>query len=378
VSLPLSRAADGTASLSARPTGQTAGVDLDALPRPSRSFASDNSAAVHPAILDAIARANDGHALAYGYDDVTAAADRRFSELFGRDVDTYYVWGGSGANVMALMALARPADAVICTDIAHINVDETSSPERIVGTKLIDVPSTDGKLSPEQIEAQLHMLGVEHHAQPGIVSITQATEIGTLYSGTEVAAIAEIAHRYGMRVHLDGARIANATVALGGTPEALRSFTIDAGVDVVSFGGTKNGMMYGEAVVFLTPDLAARAKIIRKLVSQLPSKMRYISAQFDALLADDLWLRNAAHANAMARRLHDGVHDLPGLTLDRGPAANSLFPRLPRPAIDALQAWATFYDWDTSIDQVRWMTAWDTSVEDVDRMIAGVRRTLTA
>ena len=314
------------ASPPARPTGQTAGVDLDALPRPSRSFASDNSAAVHPAILDAIARANDGHALAYGYDDVTAAADRRFSELFGRDVDTYYVWGGSGANVMALMALARPADAVICTDIAHINVDETSSPERIVGTKLIDVPSTNGKLSPEQIEAQLHMLGVEHHAQPGIVSITQATEIGTLYSAAEVAAIVEIAHRHGMRVHLDGARIANATVALGGTPEALRSFTIDAGVDVVSFGGTKNGMMYGEAVVFLTPELAARAKIIRKLVSQLPSKMRYISAQFDALLTDDLWLRNAAHANAMARRLHDGVHDLPGLTLDGGPRSTASSP----------------------------------------------------
>ncbi|MGE0511571.1 MAG: low specificity L-threonine aldolase [Acidimicrobiia bacterium] len=353
-------------------------MDLDALPHPSRSFASDNAATVHPAVLDALARANVGHALAYGYDDVTAAADRRFSELFGRDVDTYYVWGGSGANVMALTALARPADAVICTDISHINVDETSSPERIVGAKLIDVPSTDGKLSPAQIEAQLYALGDEHHAQPGIVSITQATEIGTLYSPAEVGAIVEIAHRHGLRVHLDGARIANATAALGGTAEALRSFTIDAGVDVVSFGGTKNGMMYGDAVVFLTPELASRAKIIRKLVSQLPSKMRYISAQFDALLTDDLWLRNAGHANAMARRLYDGVRDLPGLGLDRAPAVNSLFPCLPRPAIDALQAWATFYDWDTALDQVRWMTAWDTSAEDVDRMIAGVCRVLTA
>ena len=352
-------------------------MDLDALPCPSRSFASDNSAAVHPSVLEALGRANDGHVLAYGYDDVTAAADRRFDDLFGRPVGTYYVWGGSGANVMALMALARPADAVICTDISHINVDETGSPERIVGVKLLDVPSTGGKLTPEQIEAQVNALGVEHHAQPAIVSITQATEIGTLYSPDEVAAIAETAHRHGMRVHLDGARIANATVALGGTVESLRSFTVDAGVDVVSFGGTKNGMMYGEAVVFLDPSLEPRAKIVRKLVSQLPSKMRYISAQFDALLTDDLWLRNAANANEMARRLHAGVAGIAALGELAPPAVNSLFPCLPTDAREALQAWATFYDWDASIGQVRWMTAWDTSAEDVDRMVAGVRAALS-
>jgi threonine aldolase len=347
-------------------------VDLDALPRPARTFASDNAAAVHPAVLDAIGRANSGHALAYGYDDVTAAADRHFDELFGRPVDTFYVWGGSGANVMALMALARPAEAVICTDIAHINVDETGSPERIVGAKLIDVPHHEGKLMPEQIEAHVHALGVEHHAQPGIVSITQSTELGTVYSAEEVAAIVDVAHRYAMRVHVDGARIANATAALGGTAGALRSFTVDAGVDVVSFGGTKNGMMYGEAVVFLDPELAQRAKIVRKLVGQLPSKMRYVSAQFDALLADDLWLRNAGHANAMTQLLHAGVRHLPSLGLDRAPDVNSLFPLLPRAANDALQAWATFFDWDASIGQVRWMTAWDTTPEDVERMIAGV------
>lgn len=351
-------------------------MDLDALPRPSRSFASDNSAAVHPAVLESLGRANHGHTLAYGYDDLTAAADRRFCELFGRTVAPFYVWGGSGANVMALMALARPADAVICTDISHINVDETGSPERIVGAKLIDVPNAGGKLTPAQIEAQLYAVGDEHHAQPAIVSITQSTELGTLYSPDEVAAITDVAHRNGMRVHLDGARIANATAALGGTVEALRSFTVDAGVDVISFGGTKNGMMYGEAVVFLDPAQAARAKIVRKLVGQLPSKMRYISAQFDALLADGLWLDNARHANAMTRRLHDGVGGLPGLRLDGEPAVNAMFPRLPRAAIDALQAWATFYDWDTSIDQVRWMTAWDTTPDDVDRMIAGVTAVL--
>lgn len=351
-------------------------MDLDALPRPDRSFASDNSAAVHPAVLDALGRANTGHALAYGYDDLTAAADRRFCELFGRTVAPYYVWGGSGANVMALMALAAPADAVICTDISHINVDETGSPERIVGAKLIDVPNEGGKLTPAAIEAHLYAIGDEHHAQPGIVSITQSTEIGTLYSPDEVAAIVEIAHRNGMRVHLDGARIANAAAALGGTVDALRSFTVDAGVDVISFGGTKNGMMYGEAVVFLDPDLAGRAKIVRKLVGQLPSKMRYISAQFDALLTGELWLDNARHANAMARRLYDGVAGLPGLRLDGAPAVNSMFPCLPRASIDALQAWATFYDWDASIDQVRWMTAWDTTEDDVERMIAGVAAVL--
>jgi len=351
-------------------------VDLDALPRPARSFASDNSAAVHPAVLEALGRANRGHALAYGYDEMTAAADRLFCELFGRTVAPFYVWGGSGANVMALMAFARPADAVICTDISHINVDETGSPERIVGVKLIDVPSTGGKLTPAQIDAQVYAIGDEHHAQPGIVSITQSTEIGTLYTPDEVAAIVEVAHRHGMRVHVDGARIANATAALGGTVEALRSVTVDAGVDVVSFGGTKNGMMYGEAVVFLDPEQATRAKIVRKLVGQLPSKMRYISAQFDALLADGLWLDNARHANAMTRRLYDGVVGVPGLLLDGPPAVNSVFPRLPRAAIDALQAWATFYDWDASVDQVRWMTAWDTSPEDVDRMIAGVESVL--
>jgi threonine aldolase len=348
---------------------------LGSLPAPARSFASDNSSGVHPRVFEALVAANAGHALAYGADRWTADVAGRFAALFGRPCEVLLVWSGTGANTLALATMLGPAGAVVCTEAAHINVDETGAPERVLGAKLIDVPTTDGKLRPEQVEALTHVLGVEHHAQPGVVSITQSTELGTLYSPDEVTALADVAHRYGMALHMDGARIANATVALGGD---VRSFTVDAGVDVISFGGTKNGMMYGEAVVFLAPEHAARAKIIRKLVSQLPSKMRYISAQFDALLADDLWLRNAAHANAMARRLHEGVHDLPGLSLDGEPAVNSLFPRLPRPAIDALQAWATFYDWDVATDQVRWMTAWDTSVEDVDRMIAGVRRTLTA
>jgi threonine aldolase len=265
------------------------------------------------------------------------------------------------------------AQAVVCTESAHINVDETGAPERIVGAKLIDVPGAGGKLRPEQIEALTYALGVEHHAQPGVVSITQATELGTLYSADEVAAVADVAHRYGMTVHMDGARIANATVALGGD---VRSFTVDAGVDVVSFGGTKNGMMYGEAVVYLDPKLAAHARFLRKQVTQLPSKMRFIAAQLTALLRDDLWLRNAGHANAMATRLYERVSELPGVSLDTPPAVNSLFPRLPKEAIEPLRAWCPFYDWDPATQQVRWMTSFDTTAEDVDRFAAGVRAVL--
>jgi len=342
------------------------------LPAPSCSFASDNSAAVHPAVLEAIARANHGHVLAYGDDHITRAAAAKFDELFGREVDVFFVWGGSGANVMALASMWRPAGAVICTDVSHIHVDETASPERVVGMKLLDMPNHDGKLVPAHIEAFVHTLGVEHHAQPCAISLTQATEYGTLYMADEVAELAELAHRYGMKVHMDGARIANAAAALGNSAAALRSFTIDAGVDVISFGGTKNGMMYGEAVVYLDHDLAASAKFVRKQVGQLPSKMRYVATQFDALLTDDLWLRNASNSNEMARRLHQHLGELAPLALAE-PAVNSLFPILPRAAADDLRAWCPFYDWDPSIDQYRWMAAWDTRPEDVDRFAAGVR-----
>ena len=230
-----------------------------------------------------------------------------FDELFGATVEVYFVWGGSGANVMALASMWRPAGAVICTDVAHIHVDETASPERVVGIKLLDMPKERGKLLPAHIEAHLHTIGVEHHAQPCAISITQSTESGTVYTPSEVAALADLAHRHGMKVHMDGARIANATAALGSTDDALRSFTVDAGVDVISFGGTKNGMMYGEAVVYLDPFLPTLAKFVRKQVGQLPSKMRYVAVQFDALLTDDLWLRNAGHSNAMAQRLYGHV-----------------------------------------------------------------------
>ena len=347
-------------------------MSLEHLTPPVRSFASDNSAGVHPLIIEAISRANVGHQRAYGYDPYTEAADRAFDDLFGQQVDVFYVWNGTGANVLSLASLLGPAQAVICTSVAHIHVDETGAPERILGAKLIDVDVADAKLRPEHIEAQTHALGIEHHAQPGVVSITQSSELGTLYSVEDIAALVDTAHRHGMTVHLDGARIANATAALGGTVDVLRSFTVDAGVDVISFGGTKNGMMHGEAVVFLNRDLAKHAIYVRKQVTQLPSKMRYISAQFEALLTDGLWLANARHSNDMARMLHETTASIPGLTPGDVPVVNAMFPSLDRQAIEQLQRWCPFYDWDVASNTVRWMTSWDTTSDDIERFAAGV------
>jgi len=337
---------------------------------PDRRFASDNNAAVHPRVMEAIERANVGHATAYGDDPWTSSAVDAFRDLFGSEVSVYMVWGGTGANVMALSTLLTPGGAIVCTRSSHINVDETGAPERILGAKLIDVTDDRGRMSPEQIREWAHWIGVQHHPQPAVLSITQSTEWGTLYSPDEVAALCDVAHSLGMRVHLDGARIANATAALGGTAAALRAFTIDAGVDVVSFGGAKNGMMHGEAVVYLSPDLDRWAPYVRKQVTQLPSKVRYISAQFSALLNDDLWIRNAQHANSMADLLHRRVADLPGVDAGPAPVVNSIFPSLSRGA-DQLREWSFFYDWDPT--RVRWMTSWDTTIGDIDAFVAGVR-----
>ena len=340
---------------------------------PERRFASDNNAAVHPLILESLERANRGHAVAYGDDPWTAAADEAFNELFGQQVSTLMVWNGTGANVLALATLLSPAGAVVCTDASHINVDETGAPERILGAKLIDVPANKGKMTPDQVLNLQHFIGVVHHVQPSVLSITQSTEWGTLYTPNEIGALCDAAHSLGMKVHLDGARIANATAALGGTQKALKSFTVDAGVDVISFGGAKNGMMYGEAVIYLDPELARSAPYVRKQVTQLPSKVRYISAQFSALLTDDLWIKNARHANAMATHLYEQTVGLPGVALDGTPEVNSIFPVLPAADIEALRDWSFFYDWDSHHQQVRWMTAWDTELADIDQFVAGVR-----
>ena len=341
-------------------------------PAPERRFASDNNAAVHPLILESLERANRGHAVAYGDDPWTASAEEAFNELFGQQVSTLMVWNGTGANVLALATLLSPAGAVVCSDASHINVDETGAPERILGAKLIDVPTTQGKITPDQVLNLQHLIGVVHHVQPSVLSLTQSTEWGTMYTPNEIGALCDAAHSMGMKVHLDGARIANATAALGGTQQALKSFTVDAGVDVISFGGAKNGMMYGEAVIYLDPELARSAPYVRKQVTQLPSKVRYISAQFSALLTDDLWIKNARHANEMATLLYGQTVGLAGVTLDGAPEVNSIFPVLPAADIEALRDWSFFYDWDSHHQQVRWMTAWDTELADIDQFVAGI------
>jgi threonine aldolase len=346
-------------------------------PAPSASFSSDNAAGAHPLVIEAVIDANTGPAAAYGADEHTAACERRFCELFDADVVTRLTFNGTGANVAALAtmsgALRGPHHAVVCTNWSHIEADETGAPERILGTKLIDLPSPDAKLRPSQLRNLASLQGVQHHAQPGIVSITQPTELGTLYSPDEVRELCETAHDMGMLVHLDGARIANATAALGGSLTALRSFTIDAGVDVISFGGTKNGLLGAEAVVFLDPDLAIGSEYVRKQVTQLPSKMRFLAAQFNAALHDDLWIRLADHANSLASELHRLTGDVPGVSMPEKPQVNSLFPHLNPAMIEPLRAWSVFYDWDPSVHQVRWMTAWNTTGDDVDRFADGVR-----
>lgn len=344
---------------------------------PARSFASDNAAGAHPAIIEAIAAANEGHQLAYGEDAHTARCEDLFSELFDADVVTRLTFNGTGANISALATMMAsstgPHRAVVCSKWAHINVDETAAPERVLATKLIDLPSDDAKITPAQLRDVGHDIGVVHHAQPGIVSITQPTELGTLYSIDEIVTICDTAHELGMLVHLDGARIANATAALGASRETLRAFTIEAGVDAMSFGGTKNGLLGAEAVIYFNREIATGSEYVRKQVTQLPSKMRYLAAQFNALLADDLWIELGARSNAAAQLLHDGVEDLPGVDVGPSPAVNSIYPILPAEIIKPLQDWSFFWDWDPTRNQVRWMTAWDTTPDDVDTFVAGVR-----
>jgi threonine aldolase len=345
-------------------------------PAPLRAFASDNAAGAHPTVIEALVAANTGHALAYGSDPWTAEAEARFRDLFGPQTETFLVWNGTGANVMALATMIRPADSILCSEWAHIAVDETGAPERALGAKLVTAPSVDAKLQPAQIDDLAQFQGNMHHVQPGVVSITQSTELGTVYTADEVAALCDSAHRLGMVVHMDGARIANATAALGGTIAAMRSFTVDAGVDVLSFGGTKAGLAGGEAVVYLNPALASRAIYVRKQVNQLPSKMRFVAAQFNALLTDDLWIRLAEHSNAMGQRLHQMTESIPAIHHSRAPAVNSVFPTMPAAAIKPLQDWCFFWDWDLSRSQVRWMTSWDTTTDDIEHFAAGVRHLL--
>jgi threonine aldolase len=340
-----------------------------------RTFASDNNSGAHPAVLAAIAAANEGHVHAYGDDPYTARAVEVLRGHLGGQADVFFVFNGTGANVVSLSALLKPYQAVICPDTAHIATDECGAPERFTGSKLIGVPTPDGKLRPADITAQLGGMGVEHHVQPRVVSISQVSEMGTVYTCEEVRALGDTAHEAGLLLHMDGARLANAAAALG---VPIRAFTTDAGVDVLSFGGTKNGMLFGEAVCFLTPGLVDDGRFVRKNAGQLPSKMRFAAAQFTALYEGDLWLELASHANAMARRLADGAASVPGVEIAQVRGANEVFARVPRAHIPALQEIADFYIWNEERSEVRWVASFDTTEEDVDRFLGGLRGLLGA
>lgn len=309
--------------------------------------------------------------MAYGGDEITKHATKLFQELCDTDVDVLFTFNGTGSNIVALGSLLRSAESVLCSEWAHIHVDETGAPEHILGIKLQDVNSPDAKVTPAHIVSAASALGNVHHVQPGVVSITQATELGTVYSIEEIRAICETAHSYGMRVHLDGARIANATASLGGDVATFRALTFGAGVDAVSFGGTKNGMFGAEAVLLRRGVASDRSGFIRKQSTQLPSKMRYTAAQFVEALTDNFWIETASHANKMAMRLYDALAHIESLQIS-SPAVNSLYPILPVAVKERLQAWNFFWDWDISRSQVRWMTSWDSSPEDVDAFAAGV------
>ena len=360
-----------------------------------RGFGSDNHSGFSPEILEALAKANDGHALAYGDDEVTARLEGLMKETFGPQASLYLVFNGTGANVLCIDAMCRSHEAVVCAETAHINVDECGAPQRVVGCRLLTVDTPDGKLTPELVKMRLHGFGFEHHSQPKAISISQPTELGTLYSREEIKALADLAHSYHMYLHVDGARLANAAVALGCT---FKELTTDLGVDALSFGGTKNGLLMGESCVLLNPALDIDMKYRRKQMTQLASKMRFMAAQMEAYLSVDrlnvdklisscdhgstyqpvnvstpLWYRNAEHSNRMAQLLRAEVEQVEGVKVMYPVQANSLFAQLPTEVWHRLQERYFFYDWDASQDIVRWMCSFDTTEQDIHDFVTALR-----
>lgn len=327
-----------------------------------RGFASDNNAGVHPVILESFSEVNGGHVIAYGDDPYTEKATAEIREIFGEKAEIFFVFIGTAANVLGLSTVTQSHHAVICPESAHINVDECGAPEKFSGCKLLTCSTPDGKLTVDMIASHMHGIGFEHHVQPRVVSITQATELGTVYTVDEIREIANYTHQQGMLLHMDGARISNAAVSLGC---GLYEMTGGAGVDVLSFGGTKNGMMYGEAIIFFNESLCRDFKYRRKQGMQLASKMRYIAAQFSAYLKDDLWMVNARHANLMAQKLYAAVKEIPEVKVTRKVESNAVFATLPPHIIPSLQEAYFFYVWDEEQSEVRWMCSFDTTEEDI-------------
>jgi len=341
--------------------------------KPSRSFASDNNAGIHPKVLQAIAAANRGHAVGYGDDVYTESAVRKFKQHFGANTEAFVVFNGTAANCLSLKALTESHHAVLCTAASHINTDECGAPERFTGCKLLALPHESGKLTVEAVAQAYHGIGDQHHVQPRVISITQSTEMGTVYSPDEIRALADFAHDRKMFLHMDGARIANAAASLS---LSLKQITRDCGVDVLSFGGTKNGVMGAEAVLFFDAKLSRDFLFLRKQGMQLASKMRFISAQLDALLTNNLWLKNAQHSNAMAKLLERELGRIPQVRIVYPVEANGVFAKIPHHAIAKLQKRYFFYVWSEEDSVVRWMCSFDTTEQDVKQFVRFVEQTV--
>lgn len=335
-----------------------------------KAFASDNYSGVHPEIMNALARANAEHQGAYGNDEFTKRAIDLFRKNFGSDTDVFFVYNGTGANVLGLSTLTKSYHSVICSELAHINVDESTAPEKFTGCKLIGIPTKNGKILPQQIEEKIQRIGDQHHPQAKVISVSQSTEYATVYSVDEIKNISEVAKKHSLYLHMDGARISNAAASL---QVDFKSFTKDAGVDVLSFGGTKNGMMFGEAVVVFNPELAKELHYIRKQGMQLHSKMRFISAQFEAYLSNELWKKNALYSNAMAKKLEAGLRTIPNVTITQSVDANGVFAIFPKEITAELQKEIFFYVWNDRTNEVRLMCSFDTKEEEIDRLVKKIR-----
>ncbi|WP_374080162.1 low specificity L-threonine aldolase [Bdellovibrio bacteriovorus] len=328
-----------------------------------RGFGSDNHAGVHPLILASLANANVEHAPAYGTDEWTEKALEEFKKHFGPQAQAFFVFNGTAANITALQALTKSYQAIFCSDVAHINVDECGAPEFMTGAKLIALPSVNGKISVTELEKAYIRRGDQHYSQGQVLSLTQPTELGTTYSLEELKSLIAWAKEKKMFVHLDGARLSNAAAYLKKT---LKEITADLGVDVVSFGGTKNGLLMGEAVVFFNKDLAHDFKYIRKQSAQLPSKTRFIACQFQAYFANNLWQEIANHSCEMAMYMYQAVKDIPGVEVREAPQSNAVFAKIPSTWVKPLREKYFFYVWDENTFECRWMTSWDTKKEDID------------
>ncbi len=338
-----------------------------------KGFASDNNSGVHPEIFKAMEAANFGHVTGYGDDSYTLDAIEIFKKEFSEDTEVFFVFNGTGANVTGLSSATHSFNSIICAETAHIQVDECGAPEKFTGCKLLPVASVNGKLTPQAIQRHLYGFDFEHHSQPRIISISQTTELGTVYRPVEIRTLADLAHKNNMLLHMDGARIANAAVALN---MDFREFTRDCGVDILSFGGTKNGMMMGEAVLIFNPELAVNTKYIRKQSMQLFSKMRFVGAQFIAYFKDDLWRKTATHANKMAKLLEGEILKIPQIKITRPVEANGVFAEIPQEIIEPLQQRFFFYIWDETKSEVRWMTSFDTEEKEIFEFTKLINRLL--